>query len=769
MGFSRLKVRTRIFAGFGLLVLLGAAMAGFTLVQLGGIGTQLGKMNALEANVARVMEANHALETIRRGAIRYQFDQDERNLADLREARGRAEKLLTAARTVTLSEERRQRYQQVLDGLRNYDTELDRFLAATTTAIAERGKLFTGGDALTAAANELVDLARKSPDQATNEAASRVEASALLVRVANWRFLATHDPNGPATFRANFNKAQDAIATLERAAPGLTPKVTPVTEALTAYRTSFDAYATASLQGSEIFSQKLLPMIVSMQQELAAATTSLKTGFDASVASTDGIMSGTTWLQTILAAIAVVLGTGLAILIGRGITVPLGRMTAAMTKLAAGDRTIEVPARENTDEIGDMARAVEVFKQNAITADRLAAEQEAARAARARRQDAMDRHTQDFGTSITGVMASLAGSAEGMRRASDAMSEAARAVHTQASGTAEGAAKSSGDLTSVAAAVEELTSSVAEISRQVTTAAEVARQAVGRAESSQTTMQSLTESTARIGDVVHLISDIAGQTNLLALNATIEAARAGEAGKGFAVVAGEVKALAAQTAKATAEIGSQIETVRGATGEAVTAMSEIGGIIGKMDEVAAAISAAVEQQSATTREIASAIQAVSGATAQTAQAMGHVVEVADTAGAASRDVERGAAEIGQEAESLRGRVDQFLEAVRTDSGERRRFERLAGNGVSAMLRVAGRAPARVVVRDLSRGGAALVTAPLPIGSAVEIELPEAGGVVRGQVRRVEGDAIGVAFPEDAETARRVDLALRVLEAARDAA
>ena len=151
-------------------------------------------------------------------------------------------------------------------------------------------------------------------------------------------------------------------------------------------------------------------------------------------------------------------------------------------------------------------------------------------------------------------------------------------------------------------------------------------------------MQGLSEATARIGDVVHLINDIASQTNLLALNATIEAARAGEAGKGFAVVAGEVKALAAQTAKATAEIGSQIDTVRTATSEAVTAMAEIGGIIGKINEVSAAIAAAVEQQNATTHEIAASVQAVSNATAGTAQAMEHVVSVADNAGSASRDV-----------------------------------------------------------------------------------------------------------------------------------
>jgi methyl-accepting chemotaxis protein len=356
-----------------------------------------------------------------------------------------------------------------------------------------------------------------------------------------------------------------------------------------------------------------------------------------------------------------------------------------------------------------------------------------------------------------------------MHRASDAMSGAAGAVHDQATATAGGANKSSQDLTSVAGAVEELTASVDEISRQVTTAASVARDAVSRAESSQKTMQGLAEATARIGDVVHLISDIAGQTNLLALNATIEAARAGEAGRGFAVVAGEVKALAAQTAKATADIGSQIETVRGVTADAVGAMTEISGIIGKMDEVAAAISAAVEEQSITTREIASSIQAVSGATAETAQAMARVVGAANEAGTACTDVQAGSTDIGHEAETLRAKVDEFLTAVRDDSGERRRFERIAGRGVTAMLRIPGRDAVRAVVRDLSRSGVALAAQSVAIGTRVDVELPDAGGPVPGQVSRLEAGMIAISFQDDPASQARVDRALQSLGSSRLAA
>jgi methyl-accepting chemotaxis protein len=350
------------------------------------------------------------------------------------------------------------------------------------------------------------------------------------------------------------------------------------------------------------------------------------------------------------------------------------------------------------------------------------------------------------------------------------MAEAAGSVHEQAVSTAEGASKASQDLTTVATAVEELTVSVQEISRQVAAASGVSRHAVERAEAAQATIAGLGEATGRIGAVVQLISAIAGQTNLLALNATIEAARAGDAGKGFAVVAGEVKALAAQTAKATAEIGAQIETVRSATDDTVNAMNEIGSIIGRMGEVSTAISAAVEEQSVTTREIASSIQGVAGSTAQAAHAMGHVVQVADRAGDASRDILSEASEIGAESEKLRREVEAFLHAVQTDSGERRRSERLTGNGVSATLTVPGAAPVKAMIQDLSRSGVALRHAgQIALAQDVEIDLPGAGGPLTGRVLRVSDGVVAIGFSETPSVLAKLDRALASLTAAREAA
>jgi methyl-accepting chemotaxis protein len=346
----------------------------------------------------------------------------------------------------------------------------------------------------------------------------------------------------------------------------------------------------------------------------------------------------------------------------------LRQITATMLRLAKGETELDIQGQDCADEIGDMARTVEVFKSNALEARRLAAEQTAGHAAAERRQAAIDVDTREFGTSVSSVMAALGSSAEDMRNAATTMSDATTTVHARAVATASAAVQSSSDLSTVATAVDGLQAAVGEISRQVTTASQVAREAVARAEASHTTMRDLTEAAQRIGDVVRLINDIASQTSLLSLNATIEAARAGEAGRGFAVVANEVKALAGQTGHATADIASQIATMRVAAEQAVAAMTEVGAIIGRMDEIAAAIASAVEEQGATTREISGSVQAVAAATNNAAHAMAEVSGVAEKASGVSQQVLQAAANLGCQAETLRGRVDHFLSSVRDETG-----------------------------------------------------------------------------------------------------
>jgi methyl-accepting chemotaxis protein len=770
MGIARLKVRTRIYLGFGLLVLIGCVLGVFGVQQISSVGARTRMMNDLATNLARVLETNTYIVDMRRAQTQYRISPEAAILTEIEDARAQAQRLMTDALQTSRDPERRALYSAVVEALPAYRNLVSQMVQLAKDVIDWRNRVNDAGNALLTETERAVTTARGAGQEAVSGAADALERDVLLLRIANLRSMSASDAASRESLRTATVQAIASIDALAKV--GLTEMqamIASTRNSIAIYAKAADAYAAAGPKLVEHYETQLRPFASEITGKLTKLSAMIQKAFDASQEDARAIVDTASLLQEALAGLALVIGCTLALVIGRSIVKPLTGMTQVMTQLAQGDKTVDVPARETQDEIGDMARAVQVFKESAIRADRVAAEQEAARAARSRRQDNMDHQTEAFGSTIAGVMSSLQSSADRMRKAADAMSETAKSVHTQASETADGATKSSRDLTAVAAAVEELSASVAEISRQVSAATDVTQQAVARARTSQETMQGLLQATMRIGDVVHLISAIAGQTNLLALNATIEAARAGDAGKGFAVVAGEVKTLAAQTAKATAEIGSQIATVRSATGDATTAMSEIGAIIGKLDHVTAAISAAVEQQGSTTREIATSIQAVSLATAMSAQAMGHAVEAANGVGTASRDLLAGTVGIGHEAGMLQTRVDEFLASVREDSGERRRFERIAANGVKATLSIGGDKAIAAAVRDISRTGMSVTSKPLPIGAQVDIELGNAGGVISGKVLRAENGIVAIAFREDPIIRTRVDRVLAGLAAAMAAA
>ena len=300
--------------------------------------------------------------------------------------------------------------------------------------------------------------------------------------------------------------------------------------------------------------------------------------------------------------------------------------------------------------------------------------------------------------------------------------------------------------------------------QEVTAAASASRQAVQQVDASQEIIRGLAESTVLIGNVVQLIRNIAGQTNLLALNATIEAARAGEAGKGFAVVAGEVKALAGQTAKATAEIGGQIDNVRRATEATIAAMTEIGGMIGRIDKAASAVVVAVDQQSIITHQVAERIKTVSGDIERSAGDMAQVIAIADQqAVKASDQLLFGVTDIGQEVDNLRDIVEKFLESVRVEAAERRRFDRIDGQSAEALLLLPGQDPIQVMIKDLSLGGAAVWTkTSVAAGAEVGFELPGADGPVKGKAIRFVNGCLSVQFDQNPATKQRVDAAFQKL-------
>ncbi len=457
---------------------------------------------------------------------------------------------------------------------------------------------------------------------------------------------------------------------------------------------------------------------------------------------------------------------GLATLVASGIVRPLRQMTGATARLAGGELETEVPAQARRDEIGVLARALEGFRQDGIVKRRLEAEARAERAARDRRQVAMERHTVDFGGSVSGVMRMLAESAEAIRGTAGTVAMAGRGTRDAAEVSSLGARESTDSLTQVAAATEELSASVGEIARQVAGAAQAAARAVDRADATSERIRSLTEAAAQIGNVVQLIQEVAGRTNLLALNATIEAARAGEAGKGFAVVAAEVKQLAEQTRRATEEISRQVGGIQSATGEAVAAVAEVGEAIGHVNGIAAAIAAAVEQQGAATREIAGQVNGVAGRTVAVRDAMSSLNDMAEDSMRAGDAVLASAEEVAQVAETLKSEVDLFLAAAQDTGTDRRRHERILGLDLPCTLVLPGSAARPVRMLDVARGGAGLKLAgahTLMPGVALALLLPDEANPAQGRVARVSGENVAVVFRQDAETLALLERVLARLD------
>jgi methyl-accepting chemotaxis protein len=356
---------------------------------------------------------------------------------------------------------------------------------------------------------------------------------------------------------------------------------------------------------------------------------------------------------------------GIAWMVARSVIKPLSRLKSHMAALSKGEFDLPATEARRSDEIGEMARTVEVFKEAMIETNRLRAEQVETEQRQMRQRKAdMHRMADNFEGAVGEIITTVSSASAELENSAGVLTSTATRSEQLATRVASASEEASSNVQSVASATEELSSSVHEISRQVQESARIANEAVEQARQTNDRVGELSKAAGRIGDVVELINSIAGQTNLLALNATIEAARAGEAGRGFAVVASEVKALAEQTAKATGDIGQQINGIQAATRESVGAIKEISGTIEKLSEIASAIAAAVEEQGAATQEISRNVQRAAEGTMQVSSNIGDVQRGASDTGSASSQVLSAAKSLSGDSTRLKLEVGRFLSSVR---------------------------------------------------------------------------------------------------------
>jgi methyl-accepting chemotaxis protein len=373
-----------------------------------------------------------------------------------------------------------------------------------------------------------------------------------------------------------------------------------------------------------------------------------------------------TWMTIVLLSVVSVVAIAVFLIaIQKGISRPLTNVIGIVTALSQGDTDVEVSGQQRRDEIGQVAKALQVFKDNMIETARLRGEQEELKQrSDSEKKAVLGKLADDFESAVGEIVRTVSSASTELEAAATTLSNAADTTQKLSASVAAASEQASANVQSVASASEEMTSSITEIGRQVQESTRIANAAVEQAQKTDERITKLSQLASRVGDVTQLITTIAEQTNLLALNATIEAARAGEAGKGFAVVAQEVKALAAQTGKATNEISGQIAEMQSATQDSVVAIKEIGGTIAQISKIASVIAAAVEEQGATTQEISRNVQQAAAGTSQVASSVTDVNRGAGETGAASSQVLSSAQSLANESNRLKLEMDRFLATVR---------------------------------------------------------------------------------------------------------
>ena len=668
--FRNIKVSTRIYGGFGVILTLLVVVAVVGLMALRSGHAGMNTYAKVGDNAIRVTTIKGDVAEIRRNVVMVAERGDTAAILRVKQMQEEIRKLLPAAIADTVDQTRLANLRRMQALFDEYSTHFERVatLQANKEHLIKEKMNLVGGHArknLT----EIVRTAMADNDFEAAALAGKAEEALMLTRLNAVKFLAEPSPEFASESEADARLFVDE-------AEGLTRRLhNPTRKALAAeaedlakqYEATFKDVLAATTELDNLAFKTMSGLGVEFAKLATETGESQEHFLNTLQADTIGAMDGGLTTDMVMTVLALALGGLLSFLIAGGIVTPVNAMTKVMAKLAGNNLSVEVPYADHNDEIGAMAKSVAHFKDQLIRVRQLEADQEEQKKqAEIDRLSAMRKMADNFEGSVGKVIETVTSAATELQAASGQMASTATETSAQATTVASAAQQASANVETVAAATEELASSIKEIAHQVERSQAVSARAGEEAQSTTAQIRALSDNANKIGEIINLINDIASQTNLLALNATIEAARAGEAGKGFAVVANEVKHLATQTGKATEEIATQIKAVQEGTSNAVHAIDRISKVIVEMGEISTAVAAAVEQQSGATSEIARNVEQAAAGTGEVSSNIVSVEQAARETGAAAQQIKDSASDLSKQAEFLRHEVGQFLNQVRAE-------------------------------------------------------------------------------------------------------